>query len=988
MPFRLYLRHANYAFSFFVVMILSRSAFAQTASLRGVVTDPSGGVVPGASVTARGPSTSRTARSNDQGTYSFSGLPPGSYVVKVSAPGLSLAQPTTIELKAASQTLNFELQVASQQDEVTVGDTAAGQTVSTDANNNASALVLKGDDLQALADNPDDLAADLQALAGPSAGPNGGSIFIDGFSGGQMPSKEAIREIRINQNPFSAEYEKLGFGRIEIFTKPGSEKFKGALYYNFADAFWNSRNPYAAQKAPFRLHEYGGSISGPLGKRASLFADIRRDAIDNGSIINGITLNPSTLAVIRPFTDILVAPARRLSMNPRLDFRINDNHTLVARYSFIRIDVANADVGSFNLVSRGIHSANDSQNVQLTETAVIGRNVVNETRFQYYRADGFSVANDGSPAIQVIGSFNGGGSPVGRFSQLSTNYEIQNYTSIMHGAHAVRFGVRVRAETADNASRQNFGSTFTFAGGLAPVLNAANQPILNTAGQPVLASIDSIERYRRTLLFARMGLSVAQIRAAGGGATQFSVNAGNPAVSANLVDLGLFVGDDWRVRPNLTVSAGLRYEIQNNISDWRAFAPRLAIAWAPATKSGKTRPKSVIRAGFGMFYDRFSLFNTIVAKRYDGVQQQQYVVTNPDFYPLVPDTSTLPGLKSTQAIQRISDRLRAPYVMQSALSFERQLPASTTIAITYANTHGLHLLRSQDVNAPLPGTYPTNPVYPLGKSGPLFLTESAGLYNQNQLITNVNTRFNKRVSMFGSYILNLARSNTDNSGTFPARPYSFEGEYGPASTDVRHRVTLGGSLTAKWDIRLNPFLTAESGPPFDITAGRDLYGTTLFNGRPGISSDPAKPGLIATRYGLLDPNPTPGQALLSRNFGRGPGSILVNLRLGKTFAFGLGEGHEAPTNIPGGGPQRGSAAGVFTPPPAGAGAPARTSRRYNITISMSVRNLLNHNNPGPIIGNITSPLFGQANQPAGGGTGGFSESANNRRLELQTRFTF
>jgi hypothetical protein len=974
-------------------LLASSLALAQTGSLRGQITDESGAVIPAAKVTLNGPSGPvKTTTAAGDGSYAFTGLRPGNYTVMASAPDLVLPQPAKIALKSGVQTLNLQLTVAPTRQQTTIQENA-GPTVSADASSNASAVVLRGDDLQALADNPTDLAADLQALAGPSAGPSGGSIFIDGLSGGQLPSKESIREIRINQNPFSPEYDKLGYGRIEIFTKPGSDKFKGAAYYNFADEFWNSRNPYAARKAPFQLHEYGGSLSGPIGRRASFFLDIRRDAIDNGAIINAITLDPETLGIVNPFTDVFRVPQRRVSVSPRIDYQLNTNNTLTARYAFTRADVRDSGIGSFNLVSRGYHSLNTSQTAQITETAVLGTNVVNETRFQFFRVESSTLANNMSPAIQVMGSFNGGGAQVGRSLQTQNNYEFQNYTSVVRGSHALRFGVRLRGETVDTVSPQNFGGTFTFGGSLAPELDANDRPVLDPSGRPVLANIKSIERYRRTLLFQRMGLTAAEIRAMGGGATQFSINAGKPALSASQIDLGAFVGDDWRVRGNLTLSLGLRYETQTNIHDWRDFAPRLGLAWAPGAKSGKSRPKSVIRAGFGMFYDRFSLGNTITALRYDGVLQQQYVVTSPDFFPAVPQISSLPALQSTQTIQKVSSRLRAPYLTQSAVGFERQLPFNTTVAITYANTHGLHILRSQDINAPLPGTYdpqvPGSGVFPFGNPGPVFLMESSGLYNQNQLITNVNSRVNQNVSLFGSYLVNRAMSSTDGLGTFPANPYSFAGEYGPAATDVRHRVSLGGSINTKWDVRLNPLLVIDSGPPFDITVGRDLYGTTLFNGRPGIATDPSKPGLVPTVYGLLDPNPTPGEAILPRNYGRGPSSITLNLRVGKTFAFGSGEGHEAPSNIPGGGPQRRDNTGVFVTGGGGQGAPARTSRRYNLTISMSVRNVLNHTNPGPIIGNITSPLFGQANQPAGsGGFGGFSEAANNRRLELQTRFTF
>jgi hypothetical protein len=241
----------------------------------------------------------------------------------------------------------------------------------------------------------------------------------------------------------------------------------------------------------------------------------------------------------------------------------------------------------------------------------------------------------------------------------------------------------------------------------------------------------------------------------------------------------------------------------------------------------------------------------------------------------------------SSTIQTVSESLRAPYLIQSAFSVERQLPFNTTVALTYANSHGVHMLRSRDINAPVPGTYdpdiPGSGVYPLGRRGLVVLMESSGLYNQNQFLVNVNSRVNSNVSLTGLYAYGRAMSNTDGLGTFPANPYSMEGEYGPAAIDMRHRVSLSGTISMKWGIRLNPLLTANTGPPFDITTGRDLYGDTIFNDRPAIATDPTKTGLIETPYGLLDPNPAPGQKMLPRNFGRGPGQIMANLRVARTF---------------------------------------------------------------------------------------------------------
>jgi len=933
-------------------------------------------VLPGAKVVVSGPGgVVKTTSADNSGLYAFAELAPGNYTVQASAPNLALPQAAKVALKGEPLALNLVLKVASTLEKVTVDENGA-PAVSTDSANNASAVILRGEDLQALSDDPNDLAADLQALAGPSAGPNGGSIFIDGFSGGELPPKESIREIRINQNPFSPEYDKLGYGKIEIFTKPGSDKYRAEANWNFANQFWNSRNPYAPEKASFLLNEFEGNAGGPITRKSSFTLDAQRNMVDNGTITNAVTVNPQTLA-IEPFAGILSVPGRYTKVSPRADYQLNDRNTLMFRYGITHSDVQDAGIGGFDLISRGYHSQFTNQTVQAADTVVLGTSI-NETRFQYYRSATQAIANSLDPTIQVLGSFNGGGSTNGRTFDTQNSFEFQNYTSMVRGRHSVRFGIRVREQMDDSVSPQNFNGTFTFGGGVA-----------DASGE---ATITSIERYQRTLQFEQLGYSAAQIRALGGGATQFSIDAGTAELSVSQMDVGVFAGDEWRVRPNVTLSLGMRYETQSNIHDWRDFAPRVAVAWAPGA-SARKRSKTVVRAGFGAFYDRFPLANTLAADRFNGTVQRQYVVANPDFFPNIPAVASLAGFQSTQVVEKVSSTMRAPYIVQSAVTLERQLPANTTLAVTYTNSHGLHLLRSEDINAPLPGTY--NPavqgsgVFPLGGPGAVFLMESSGIYNQNQLIANVNAKLNAGFSLFGFYVLNRAMSNTDGIGTFPADPYNFEGEYSHAATDVRHRVTAGGSINLKGNVRVSPFFVAQTGAPFDITAGSDLYGTTLFNGRPGIATGAAKPGLIATAYGLLDPDPTAGERLLPRNYGRGPGQISMNLRIAKTIGFGASrEGSHEEQRQPSGG-------GVALAAPASGGGlrgvigTPTTTHRYNLSIGMSIRNLLNHTNPGPIAGNITSPYFGFANQVAGGPNGeGFYENANNRRLESQIRFTF
>ncbi len=944
-------------FRLIVSLFFSCVLFAQTATLRGVVTDESGAIVPGAKITlTANAGTTNTAVAGNDGSYSFTGITPGDYVAKASAPDLATA-PIKTTIRPGVQTLNLQLKVASVAQQVTVEDRAV--TVTPEPANNASATVLAGDDLQALSENPDDLIAELIAIAGPSAGPGGASVFIDGFSTGQLASKESIREIRINQNPFSAEYDRVGTGRVEILTRPGTNQFHSSQFFNIGSDFWNSRNPYAQQKAPFLLREVGGNVSGPMSKRASFFLDTRLDATDNGAIINGTTLDPVTLAIIDPFTDVFRIPQHRFGINPRSDYQLSPNNTLTVRYGLTHVDIPFAGVGGFNLISRGFHTATTAHTVQATETAVFAENIVNEVRFQLFRSSNEITPTTSGPAIQVLGAFSGGASPAGHSFDTQNNHELQDYVSILRGKHSWRFGARLRRQSDDNISPQNFLGTFTFSGGPAPVLDANNRAVRDSAGQPVLTPITSIERYRRTLLFKKLGFTPSQIANLGGGASQFSINAGDPLLSLSQFDVGAFVGDDWKVNPSLTLSLGFRYETQTNIRDHHDLAPRVGIAWGFA-------PRAVARAGFGIFYDRFALSNTMTALRYNGIRQQQYTLTNSDFFPTLPPLSSLAAFQSMQVRQQVIPNLVAPALYQSMISIERQLPRNTTVAVTFADSHGLHMLRSRDINAPLPGTYdpdvPGSGVYPLGPVGAVFLMESSGLYNQRQLIVNVNSRASKYLSFTTTYSLNRAMSNTDGIGTFPANPYSMAGEYGPAATDVHNRVSLGGVINTRWNITFSPLINITSGPPFDITAGQDIYGTTLFNGRPGIATDPNKPGVIQTAYGLLDPNPTPDERILHRNYGRGPGTVFFNAHLTKALKLGP------------------------TPPGTGGG---EGRRPYTLSFTMEMVNLLNHTNTGPIIGNITSPLFGRANQPAGGGGfAGFSEAANNRRFEFQTRFTF
>ena len=353
----------------------------QTGSLRGQVVDSLGASVVGATVTAvDAGGKEKNSVTNSQGEFTINGLAPGNYIVRATATNFGLYENTAVAVVAGQrEELTIALTVEAVAENVEVSGT---NQISTDSENNASATVLNEKDLEALPDDPDELEAALQALAGPSAGPNGGQIYIDGFTGGRLPPRDAIREIRINQNPFSAEFERLGFGRIEVLTKPGADRWRGQAFFNFNDESLNARNPFAVNRASSQLKFYGGSVSGPIQKgKSSFFFDISNRQTDNTAIVNALILDP-TLNIV-PFQEEFPLPSRRFSVSPRFDYQLNDKNTLVARYSFTKSSIDNEGIRDFSLPSRAYKISNVEHEFRLTETMIINPKTVNETRFEY-----------------------------------------------------------------------------------------------------------------------------------------------------------------------------------------------------------------------------------------------------------------------------------------------------------------------------------------------------------------------------------------------------------------------------------------------------------------------------------------------------------------------------------------------------------------------------------------------------------------------------
>jgi hypothetical protein len=884
-------------------------------TIRGQVIDPAGASIPGAVVSVNdGHGTSRSGTADVRGEYVLANLPAGAYTVRASAKGFAPVERTEIAVASgATQKLDLLLSLATSNQSVTVSDSS--QAIQVDPAANADALVMRGSDLDALSDDPDDLAADLAALAGPGAGPNGGQIYIDGFTGGRLPAKSSIREVRINQNPFSAQYDRIGMGRVEVFTKPGSDDFHGVIQTHEGSDIFNARNPFTPVKPAWQRLGLEGEVSGPIGKKTSFFVDYEVRKWTENTFVNALTLDNNL--EVTPVSQAVLTPRRDTEDNVKFDRQLSKDQTLTLRYTFARMAIDNQGASGFSLPDR-VYNYRDGENtVQLAETGVYGPHTVNETRARYSRLRTTQRGNADLPTTTVLDAFTGGGPPLTLSYTNQDRIELQNMTTVTHGFHLIRWGGRLRGVDLRDQDTTNYTGTFTFS---------------------------SLDSYRTTLMGQRAGWSSQQIRAAGGGASQFSIAAGNPLASLSQFDAGLFVLDDWRARPNLTVSLGLRYEAQTRIGDHRDIGPRVGVAWG-LTPKGKT-PKTVIRAGIGLFYDRVSETLSLDALRRDGVHQQQFVLDAPDFFPVVPSLNQLLTSRVPQAVRRMDGNIRAPYMAQVGLGVERQLPKNLVLAVNYLHSRGWHSPRSRAIA-------PTGNV-PAPDLTAVYLYEASGIFKQDQLITSLAARVNSRISFNGSYTLGKANSDTDGPGTFPADSHDLHPEYGRAGFDVRHRVQFSGSFALRWGLRLSPMLVATSTRPFNITIGRDLNGDTIFTDRPAFATDLTRPSAVRTAFGAFDLAPVPGQVIIPRNYGVGPALVSLNLRVAKTFKLGK---------------------------------EVKLKRDpMELTFTALSRNLLNHPNLALPNGNLSSSYFDESTALVSGGGG--NSASGSRRIEFQCRLAF
>jgi Carboxypeptidase regulatory-like domain len=952
--------------AFLAVVMGAFALSAQSVSvLRGQVMDDVNAVIPGAVVTLTSvDGKARTATTNAAGEFALANVAPGRYQVSVVFEGFQPYLNRELLVTAAPAPLKIVMAVAAVTVETTVSAEDPANTTEPDKNLNA--LVLGEEQIRdILADNEDDMREQLSALAGP-AGAGGAQFVVDGFSGGRLPPKEAIFQVRINQNPFSAEYAQTGFGRIEIITKPGNDKWRGSAGYSVRNSGLDARNAFALVKPDVSQNRYQFNLSGTLiPKKMSFFTNAERRGLEGGSTVNATTLDG-------PFVANVDAPNTSTFFNLRTDYLLDNRNTLNLSYNLFRNDAQNREFAvrfggfgfggpgggggfggggaasggaNYTLPERGTNSASTNHTFQLGETFIVNASLINEARlrFQLERSASRPVS-PGLAAINVLDAFNGGGATVSSDSR-GRSLEFQNYLTWTHRKHTVKGGIQFQHETNRNDDASNFNGTYTFS---------------------------SLEQYRRVLAGETLsGLDAARF--------QYAVNRGATQLDYGMYQAAWFVQDDWRVNQTLTLSFGLRHEFQQYLQDRNNLAPRASLAWSPF----KDR-KTTLRIGGGVFYSRLngSLFENTL--RIDGVRQQSIVIRNP----LYPDPfAGDPVVSATNTIRRtLEANLRAPYTINFSAGVERQLPKGVTGAFTYLFTRGLHQFRTRNINAPL-----ADGTRPLGDVGNVYEVGSSARSQYHGFQFRADRRLGRGFNVFTNYTLSWTQSDADGAMTLPADNYDLGGEWGRSTNDRRHSIFAGGRVSLPRGFSLSPFVTASSGAPFNITTGADDNRDTAFSDRPlGIARNAGLPANLypsltnrciagcttgGARVTLLD--------YLMTNYptgvtAEGPGNFNVNLNISKTLSFGKrNESAAQPAGGPGGGGARGPG-GMFGGGPGGPGGMfGGGDGRFNVSLSAQISNLLNRVNFGQFGGVLGSPYFGRSSSALGA-----------RQIELSVRFSF
>lgn len=935
---------------------ISIAAQATISALVVSVSDPLGNVVTAVEVSLIGDDkTKRVTKTSDNGSAEFRRLAGGKYQISILVEGFKEYRSEQITLQPGeTRKLEISLELAVIETKVDVD-----QNDGLDMNNSGATRDLARDQIETLPDDPDELKRVLQTIAGPTITGEEMPITVNGVPGATLPTKENIKLVRINRNVFSAQYENTFGGGIEIYTNSDVKKLSGWIHLNFADSRFNATDPFIQRRLPSQTRTIAYGFGGPLGKKTSYSFYSQHSENDASSVVNAVILDQNLRIV--DFRQSHETPRVSDYLNFAVTSDPNKKHKVFINYNFWKNRGRFSDIGGFALLSRANTTRGSEHSFAFSDTYIINPDFVNVTRFSGRISNNATVGGLTDPSINVSEAFLGGGSQMDRASS-SSRYEFYNDTTRKIGKFSVGFGIMLRGQKLGEVSRSNFGGTYTFTGRIAPVLDSNNIPVRDPSGNIVTAQISSVESYRRTILLTQLGYSRSEIRALGGGADQFTIAGGEPEIGVGQLDYAIYQQNSYGISETLGLSFGVRYENQTNIKSRTNLAPRFGVIWSPKAKD-KQKPISTlprITVGLGMFYSRFAVNNIMSERQANAPGRVFYFITDPlilDRFPAVPSIGELQQSAALRSLRLIDEEIQTPRQNLLNINVFKRLWHDIGMNFSYSHSGGYRQVLTRNINAPLAGAGVT--VYPFGNSRNIYETRSEGNSRSNRFSISMNfpqwkikgkpTYF----SLFYGYA--KIRNNIITGSSSPIDPYDFGGEWGPAITDGVHFVQGYFSLTFPHLISLRGDFGVRTGSRFNIITGRDTNRDGLYAERPAFAADSTKSGVVQTPYGLLDPNPAPGDRLIPRNHGVGPGGGELNLYISKSFGFNKDKANK---NAP----------------------------KQRLSFGVNLNNVLNINNKGNPIGNMSSPNF--LRTVSSSTFNGESWPSNPRRLSFSTSFSF
>ena len=818
--------------------------------VEGNVIDPSGSAIAGAQIS--GPAGLATT-TDDAGHFLLPCVAPGAIQITAAAPSFQAGTAMIAKTAGQSAKITFKLAVARVDTDVQVGESGN----SLDPDHGLGTHTLTGKQIAELADDPDDMTRELQILAAANGGtPGAAKITVDGFQNASaLPPKSSIARIVTAPDMYSTEYQEAPYdgGRVEIYTKPGADKYHGALFFTDSDGSFNATDPFSVTATPASKRRYGFELTGPISRKTSDFnlALEKRD-INEFNVVNAIALDANENASAVQQT--VSAPQRLWIASARADWQVTPSDIATLSFSANVNNLGNQGVGGLTLLDAGYNSQISEYDLRFTNTQTFSVNLLHETHIGYTWKDTSQDPLSTAPSIQVAGYFTGGGSTAGFLNNRERDLEIDDDVLYTRGKHQLKLGEQAVGIFVHEEDPDTFNGAYTFGGGTGAVQ-------------------DPLQQYRSALL-----------NLPGGTPTTYQSTTGTALVPLTQWRSALYVEDVVKLNSRVTASGGLRYTLQSSPATYGNFAPRAGIAWALDKQS-----KTVVHLRAGLFDDPIDQGIALESERLNGIRQTEHLIYSPSYSsPLAPAA----GAVNVSTVRSLPGSFGQIPSFQSITGIEHDFPHHWHPQANLIYVEAWNILRSSNINAPLVAS--SNNAVPnltaaLAAPRPFAPNENIFQYQENGHLSGpvvflgLDQHSYKRFGFFAGYVyMHFTEDAVRNAG-FVQSAYTNAGEAARPDWERSHQVFAFGNYSLPYKADLSAELDANSGQPYNVTTGTDNNGDGVFNDRPSYAPA-AGTGVYSTPLGLLTPNAVNGD--VPRNLGTMPALLHLDMNLSRAWKLG------------------------------------------------------------------------------------------------------